>query len=446
MQLTYWTNFIKRKNSTAQPTGGTTISNVRLKDDTTLLNPTFILTTTNDNINYVRWSNRYYFVNNITRRNNNISEISCKLDDLATHKTEIGNYTAFVERAASSYDDYINDPMLTQRQSIAAIQRTTTATQMDYSGCYVVRVIGKHSGSVTGIGTFAITSGQLVSLLTYAFGDILNVITNEAVKAIFNPFDYIVSCKWFPFSRTTISDNSATRIWLGHYDTGVNAYPVDDVGHVYIHSLSRGNAYYNDFRDNNASYTKIKMLVPTIGLVECDPIYFSQSINYIMLVDWLSGASDIILENVVGDTHRDFMHLHGNASADIQIAQTNLNGANIVSDVIGATANIAVGNYVTAAAETVDAVRNVTQPTQSILGSQNAMSFLKECQTFQVEKMFYGSKDFHTNTSGRCLYKNVTLNTLSGYIKCANASVPIAGTESEKDAINNYLNTGFYYE
>ena len=48
---------------------------------------------------------------------------------------------------------------------------------------------------------------------------------------------------------------------------------------------------------------------------------------------------------------------------------------------------------------------------------------------------------------GRPVMKLTTLSTLNGmYIKCSDASVPIAGMGSEKDAVNDFLNSGFYLE
>ena len=49
-------------------------------------------------------------------------------------------------------------------------------------------------------------------------------------------------------------------------------------------------------------------------------------------------------------------------------------------------------------------------------------------------------------THGFLLMQKKTLSSLSGYIKCNNASVPIAGMSTEKDEVNNFLNSGFYYE
>ena len=44
MNIKVWSNFSKRKNSTKQPTGGSTIT-VTLKDQCSILSPVFILST-----------------------------------------------------------------------------------------------------------------------------------------------------------------------------------------------------------------------------------------------------------------------------------------------------------------------------------------------------------------------------------------------------------------
>ena len=49
-------------------------------------------------------------------------------------------------------------------------------------------------------------------------------------------------------------------------------------------------------------------------------------------------------------------------------------------------------------------------------------------------------------TKGRpCQYVD-TISNHSGFVLCENASVDIAGDNSERDEINSFLNSGFYYE
>ena len=43
-------------------------------------------------------------------------------------------------------------------------------------------------------------------------------------------------------------------------------------------------------------------------------------------------------------------------------------------------------------------------------------------------------------------YEVANIGSLSGYVKCYDASVSIPGDGEEQDVVNGYLNSGFYYE
>ena len=38
------------------------------------------------------------------------------------------------------------------------------------------------------------------------------------------------------------------------------------------------------------------------------------------------------------------------------------------------------------------------------------------------------------------------ISGLTGFVKCRNASIEISGFTGDQEAVNNYLNSGFYYE
>ena len=48
--------------------------------------------------------------------------------------------------------------------------------------------------------------------------------------------------------------------------------------------------------------------------------------------------------------------------------------------------------------------------------------------------------------AGRPYCKKVVLNTLSGYIKCADADISTIATSTENAMVNAFMNGGFYYE
>ena len=109
MTIKYWTNFSKRKNSTKQPTGGTSVT-CQLKEGTSIEKPVFLLTGDLFTCNYIEAFSHYYFVDDVKSVRNGLTEVSCSMDVLATFKTEIGSYNALIERSASFYDAKYPDP------------------------------------------------------------------------------------------------------------------------------------------------------------------------------------------------------------------------------------------------------------------------------------------------------------------------------------------------
>ena len=95
MTITIYENFSKKSNSTKRPTGGTDIE-CFLKENTSIENPHFILKDMTFNTNYIKWNDHYYFIDDIISLKNNLNEIVCVEDVLATYKADILKLTAFV--------------------------------------------------------------------------------------------------------------------------------------------------------------------------------------------------------------------------------------------------------------------------------------------------------------------------------------------------------------
>ena len=52
----------------------------------------------------------------------------------------------------------------------------------------------------------------------------------------------------------------------------------------------------------------------------------------------------------------------------------------------------------------------------------------------------------HINAVGRPVQACASIGSFRGYIECSGASVNMPGTAIEKDRVNSYLNSGFFYE
>lgn len=119
----------KRENSTATPVSQPTWftqhiqKEVKLKEETSVLNPSFILRMGgHDGQNYVWAFGRYYWVTNIISLANNLWEIQCKIDPLGSYRGHIQNTQAFV-----IYDSTPNTEIPDRRLGV----RTTPTTQQN---------------------------------------------------------------------------------------------------------------------------------------------------------------------------------------------------------------------------------------------------------------------------------------------------------------------------
>ena len=73
------------------------------------------------------------------------------------------------------------------------------------------------------------------------------------------------------------------------------------------------------------------------------------------------------------------------------------------------------------------------------------LSFVDQYKCF-LNHHWYTVVDENLEELGRPLYQVKRIDTLSGYVLCQGADIQISGTREEALAINNYMNTGFFYE
>ena len=109
MQVKYWTNFYKKKNSTKQPLSGTTAT-VKLKEPTSFHDPVILATGIPKDANYFSipsgvWITSYdafYFVEDVIAVSHDLTEFHLKFDPMATFKSLIGTTYAYVVRQSAA--------------------------------------------------------------------------------------------------------------------------------------------------------------------------------------------------------------------------------------------------------------------------------------------------------------------------------------------------------
>lgn len=441
-------HFSKRKNSTKRPTGQGTEVPCLLKSATTFQNPTFILQKPmNDMLqfNYAKWADHYYFIDSTTSINAGQTEISCTEDVLATYKNEIGNYTCFIERSSNQTtlandNMYIptNDWVLSTR-NVSHKEKIMTST---YSQQYIIRVVSR-----TGVASYYINGDQLNDLLDYMYteSNFTDVITDGITKLMFDPFKYIVDLKWIPFVERAFKNNNNEAIQLGFWDSGVMAKRIDEDTVVnFSYSFAFDNPLYaiTDFRYYSSSFSNYFIKLPFIGVVALNPYKIDESVNALYQFDATSGLCNIFLQSkkVV------FASYQFQLSVPVQIGYASTNIAQLTTSAVSLVGAGLQGNIAQGISSGIEAGRSITAPEVSMLGTIGNISNILNNQILEFNSYACTSIDPDGASEGYADGTVRSISGLSGYIKCRNASIEISGFTGDQEAVNNYLNSGFYYE
>ena len=466
-------NFSKKRNSTKQPTSGsgTTYSNVQLKDDTSIYSPVIQIRAASMPVPtvapvntftycYISKFNRYYFVADWIYTAG-IWEAHLDLDVLASHKTEIGSTSAYIERSSSNSNGSVIDNLYPANTNFDIQYASLAFAYLNIApsgGTYVVGIINSVANTAGAITYYAMNQTQLQSLLSYMFGnDIWNTsgiteVSQGLFKSMFNPMQYIVSCMWFPFPLDTFASGNTVTVYLGYYNSGVSAKLVNALAHkAYItgtipahpQAASRGDYM------NYSPYTDVTLYIPPFGSIPIDTA-FCKSGRYLYCPYWvdhitgeitirvsLCTSSSVTENNVCAErsskigVNIQLSQVLADYSHTIQTIQSGFSGgiAGIVAGAIGATVQSALDSKF---------------PSVSSSGSNG--SYMESLLPGTIVAKHCRVVDEDNVDLGRPLMQVKTINTLSGYIKCGEAHFEAPCLAAERGKVEEFMLSGFYYE
>lgn len=276
----------KEVNSTYKPSiSDSDFLEVRLKDRTSLLTPTFEIYNTDitglSEVNYVvaKEFNRCYWITNITFTSNNTAELECKEDVLATYRDQILNSTQFVMRSESEYSNAYTDPILPMQASVE--ERYSIQTIEEFKkGFFVLGVGGGES--LLGTNFYVMDAIMLGIFVKYIFNadNFAELIDNKVSKMFFNPMEYISTCIYFPYEFVADSEGiwNTDKIKLGFYEwevpVSIGSYckvipnPTVTIDKVYEYQLSVLHKYDDGNFRNFAPYASYKVFLPFRGTID----------------------------------------------------------------------------------------------------------------------------------------------------------------------------------
>ena len=477
-------NFSKKKNSTKQPTtgSGTQYTGVELKDDCSIINPVIkvrvagipvptVAPVNTFNYAYIAKFQRYYFVSDWVYTPG-IWEAHLTLDVMASHKTSIGAMSEYVVRSASASDGTIIDTYYPAKSSVSL---TNHFKSMNFSttGFYVIGVICNSSTISEGAITYyLLTAAELANIKSYLMSNTFlsdnNLYTNpdlspDLIKVLYNPFQYIVSCKYYPFPIPLGDPVGAINFgwWFLNFPATrkvpEGGYMVTAIAEEYTvpaHPQAASRGTYM----NHAPYTELVMYHPLFGTVPLDmsKIDAGDVIRTVVNCETITGQGYItiyVMKNPSSQSATQYVLYQALCSIaiDIPLAQMNIDtiqaartAVNTVGNIVSSASRLDIGGVITATGNGVLDALQCTAPVLQSSGSPgNRASFVANINYWLMHRIVVN--DDNANR-GRPLCQVKQINTLSGYIKCADAHVDIPCLEAERDIISGFMESGFYYE
>lgn len=466
--------FSKRNNSTAIPPESVervTVHNVLLKEETSLVTPTFILQGGRPSCNYVYAPTfqRYYWVTDITSIHNDIWSISCRVDAMASYRSFILNTSAFCTYSSNG-DIYKMDGRIaitTER-----VRDTTQSSFHKFSDTYGTFVLTTRGASLSQTGGMATSyacyyealeilaseingTGGFQEYIKDRFSWFLDKATFD-----FRPWDYIVSCSWLPVAYSDMPVDLMANINLGGWNSSARAKTIQPAGMRDIvivqlptfAGLTAGRGVdVTQGRYRSSAYRSYQIYLPYVGLIDisADDIMGAHQLYVEIGTDVITGDVTYIVRynNATGNI---ITKANTNISVKLPVSANYTDYGRNAMGALATLFGVATGDIVTAGAGLAQAVTGGR--TQSMIsGGYTGRSelYTQTSPTIYVQAQInppHQAVDAGRYTHGLPDYSIRILSSVSGYVQCQGASVSAPALEAELEEINGFLNGGAFIE
>lgn len=298
-----------------------------------------------------QWSRWYKVVDLSYSRGIWYMSLAC--DVLMSYRGLIGGTRQRIARSTKLVDPYLVDA------SMPITSRGTTAVkEFDFGSIfskitgssvlyYVLQVVNSFPTSPRGMVTpYVLSYAQLQQFREFLLsepsdytGPITDV-TDNMLKALFNPMQYIVSCKAYHFQPNIAVDSGNSEIRLGFWKTGIKCVGVCDGGvQEFSDNIELPNhPDYDQNRKylNTSPYTTVRMELQPFYSGELDSTFFynNRKIKGVISLDCVSGDAELNLQSIPPDKtdYVTFAVYYANLGIDIPVSQIMTN--NFAADVV----------------------------------------------------------------------------------------------------------------
>ena len=466
MQAIFY-QFAKRTNSTKRPDGGQEFG-IDLKAPCNIIDPEIKIATQNDptgyNYCYLPTFSRYYWVKNWTYANG-LWAASLTVDTLASYRDQIGNSTEYVTRSSAQYDGTISDGLY---PASAKVQSVTIAFQGGFAetisgGFFVIGFIAKAANSIGAI-TYAVMtptnakklSAKLLTDVSYLSIDNTEI-SDSLTKVLFNPYQYIVSCTYFPFDIAKITAHLplVSSVDFGWWSIDVPCWILGEDNNKLTKSVSvsipkHPQAGSRGGYCNASPYTDYTIFLQPFGVIPLDAskLWGAVTLSIQYMVDLFTGDSIL---RIFTDSNQLVHETTAKLGVPIQLSNIAFDipsgGGLLQTGIAAAFGGLQAAFSGGSISDVGNGILNAAQATNADVASKGATgsTIAFDSVPYMVAR-FKILVDDNNEDHGRPLCKRVQLSTIPGYIMVDDPDIALAATAEEIDSVKSYLKNGFFYE
>ena len=463
----YLFNYSKKDNSTAYPATDTgSRFRCAVKTGSSIISPVVELSTEDlpaFNYAYIPNFKRWYFITNTTfERGLWVLSLAC--DVLASYKKEIGTTAMYIERASSGQNVRLKDALFPVTGACTVNKNIFEYGNLMSFGSGNIAITVLSQASAAGLSTYIFTSAtqfynfcdSLMATGTDSSESVWDSVTESIKITTYDPIRYIGAVYWFPH-EIRHSNTAITSLKLGNFTaTGFTCYRLYTAAspqHImytvpipkHPQTSSRGRWV------NLAPCSEYELQLPPFGTISLDTtaLMDANNIKINILPDALTGAGRCI---VTTDTNVSLADLSGRWGVPIQItSMVNMNYGAAITSAISAgmgTAAAIMGDIPGAISGAVNTVQGIGDMIKGTVSTSGSTGSIIDHQTDKVlYSRFFTVADDDNADMGRPYCAKTTPATLKGYMVAQKGLVQsAAATRPELDAVNAYMEGGFYYE
>lgn len=467
MQATLY-QFAKRTNSTKRPSGGQEFG-IDLKAPCNIINPEIKIATQSDptgyNYCYLPTFSRYYWIKNWTY-SDGIWNASLTVDTLASYRDQIGSATEYVVRSSAKYDGTISDGLY---PATAKVQSVTTSFQGGFAetisgGFFVIGFIAKAANSIGAITYVVMTPGNAKKLSAKLLTDVsyLSIdnseISDNLTKVLFNPYQYIVSCNYFPFDVAILSAHLplVAKINVGWWSVDVPGWILGEDNNNFKKSVSvtvpkHPQAANRGEYCNVAPYTDYTIYLQPFGVIPLDAskMWGAATLSIQYVVDLFTG--DSVLRIFTNGTQLVY---ETTAKLGVSVQLSNINfgipsgsGGLLQTGIAAAFGGLQAALSGGTLSDVGNGILNAAQATNADVASKGATgsTIAFDMAPYMVAR-FKIIADDNNEDHGRPLCQRVQLSTIPGFIMVDDPDIALPATAAEIDSVKSYMKNGFFLE